>query len=229
MESLKETIGKIVRKLRGEKPLLKVAYETRISETYLRQIEKGNANLTIEVLEKLAQYFNIPIVELFGYDSKPTPVIEHKIIISQKPVYGENIENFIPVPLLSDPASLGPGLEINEANIEGTVLIHRRVLRKTGEYQAMFVQGDSMIPLLKDGDIVAIDVKERDPKKLKKKLIACHTGDFEVSIKQLLIVKDKFWFKALNPKWEEEHEPLIVPRKDGLILGKVVWAWREFE
>lgn len=219
MKSVKEIIAKTIRKLRGEKSLLEVAFGAKISEKYLRQIEQGKANLTIEILDKLASYFKVDLIQIFGYEFKPRPVIEVKAD-----------DHFASVPLLADPASLGSGLAIDELEVmEEPCLIDRRILKKGHEYRAIFVKGDSMIPILGDGDIVAIDVGERDPKKLKKKLIACHTGDFEVSIKRLFITENKFYFRATNRKWEEENAPLITAQKDGLILGKVVWAWKKFE
>jgi SOS-response transcriptional repressor LexA len=228
-KSRREIIAENVSKFMGEKSILEVAYETKISQTYLRQIRSAKANLSLDVIERLAKYFGVTEAELMGYELHPAPIIEHKLVIGGKPLYGENVENFIPVPLLADPASLGSGLEINENNVEGTCLIHSRALKKGGNYQAIFVRGNSMIPVLEDGDIVAVDVKERDPQKLKKKLVACHCGDFQVTVKQLLILKDKFYFKAFNPKWEEENMPILTSQKEGLILGKVVWAWKKFE
>lgn len=229
MREIKNLIGENLRKLRGGRSLAELHRATGIQDHYLSRIEKGKANITVAILEKLAAYFDVPVVRLFGYELNPRPVIEHKLVVSHKAVYGENIENFIPVPLLADPASLGPGLKINEEMVDGTCLIHRRVLKKTGEYQAIFVKGDSMVPTLQDGDIVAIDVNDRNPEKLKSKLVACHGGDFQVSIKQLLFVNDRFYFRAVNRKWEEEYAPMITPKKDELILGKVVWAWKKFD
>lgn len=229
MDSLNRLVGENLCKLRGKRSLAQVSRETGIQYTYLSSIEKGRANVTLKLLDRLASYFGVPPVQLLGYEQKPRPICEHKLIISEKPLYGDKIENFVAVPLLSDPGSLGPGLEINHTQIEGTCLIHRRVLKKTGKYQAIFVKGTSMLPILGDGDIVAIDVKERDPEKLKGKLVACHMGDYEVTIKSLRVLNGRFYFKALNSTWEDENGPLIATKKDGLILGRVVWAWKKFD
>lgn len=216
-------------KQRSGKTWTEVLHRIGWERSTLSRVLRSQRHPRIDTLLKLAEGIGCDIVQFFGYDSASRPVIEQKLIISEKPLYGENIENFVPVPLLSDPASLGPGLEIEEANVDGTCLIHRRVLKKTGEYQAIFVRGDSMSPVLNDGDIVALDVKDRNSDRLKGKLVACHTGDYEVTIKSLRIYKDRFYFKALNPKWEEENVPMITAKKDGLILGKVVWAWKKFD
>lgn len=185
----------------------------------LTRILKSQRHPRIDTLLKLAEGIGCDIVEFFGYEKAPRPIIEVKAD-----------DHFVNVPLLADPASLGSGLEIDETKrLEEPCLIHKRVLRKGGKYYAVFVKGDSMSPVLNDGDIVAVDIAERDPRKLNGKLIACHTGDYEVSVKLLAVYKDRFYFKALNPKWEQENPPLVAPKKDGLVLGKVVWAWKKFE
>jgi len=197
----------------------KVARLAGISESHLSRILNAKVKPNLDTLLALAKGLDVHIAEFFGYEKTPRPIIEINAD-----------DHFTSVPLLADPASLGSGLAIDELEVmEEPCLIDKRILKKGHEYRAIFVKGESMSPLLNDGDIVAIDVGDRDPKKLKKKLIACHTGDFEVSIKQLLLVEEKFHFRALNRKWEEEHAPLITPQKDGLILGKVVWAWKKFE
>jgi len=193
--------------------------KTGIYVSQISRIINGRQTPQLRTLEKLAEGLKVDVGELLGYEEKPRPIIEIKAD-----------DHFASVPLLADSASLGSGLSIDEAEVmEEPCLIHKRILKKGHTYRAIFVKGDSMIPILGDGDIVAVDVGERDPRKLKKKLVACHTGDFQVSIKQLLIVDQKFYFRAWNKKWEEENAPLITPQKDGLILGKVVWAWKKFE
>ncbi len=224
--NLREIIGKNLRRARGSRSLFIVRRDTGISDAYLRSIEKGRANPSIEFLQRLAKYYQVPLESFWGVKEKPP--VQYTIQIGKGTRIEEPGEVYSPVPLLKEPASLGPGLEINEANIEGTVLIHSSKLKSSGEYQAIYVKGESMLPELKAGDIVAIDVKQRNAESLKGKLVACHTGDFEVSIKKLIITKSQLWFRALNFKWEEEHGPILVPKKDGLILGKVIWAWKEY-
>lgn len=226
--NLKDILAKNLKKFRGEKTLSEIYRATGIGDRYLSLLEKGDANPTIKTLETLAIYFNIPVAKFFDFAPIVPKSIEYTIQIGKGAKVQEPSESYSPVPLLKDSASLGPGLEINESNIEGTVLIHSSKLKSAGEYQAIYVRGDSMLPELKAGDIVAIDVKQRNPESLKGKLVACHTGNFEVSIKKLIVTKTHLWFKALNDKWEEERGPILLPKKDGLILGKVTWAWKEY-
>lgn len=224
-------IGKEIKRVIESKgySAYKTSKLTGIAESHLSKILAGKYKPNLDTLFALAKGLDIDIVEFFGCQRKSTPVIEHKLVVSQRPLYGEDVENFVPVPLLSDPVSLGTGLEITESDVQGTCLIHRRTLRNVGKPYCIFVQGDSMTPVLDNGDMVAVDVTRKDSKRLNKKIVACHTGDFQVTVKQLLVVEDRFHFKAINPRWEEEHAPLITAQKDGLILGQVVWAWKRFE
>jgi SOS-response transcriptional repressor LexA len=120
-------------------------------------------------------------------------------------------------------------MEISENDIEGTCLIHASKLRRGGEYQAIKVKGDSMIPVLSDGDIVAVDVKQRNPRDLNNKIVVAKVSEQEVTIKLLKVFPGQFRFIALNPEYEQNHPPLITPAKDDVLLGKVVWAWKSFE
>jgi len=226
---LKKIIGENLHILRGKRTLFDVAVGTGISDRRIGAIEKGKANVTIGLLEKLCNFYNVHPAELFGYKPKPEKKVEYKIQVGKEKLIGEHVDNFTPVPLLRDAGSLGSGYEINEKEIDGTVLIHSSCLEKGGEYRAIRLKGDSMSPVFNDGEIVAIDVKQKDPKKLKEKFIACHRGNYEVMIKRFWELKDKYYFESLNKDVERETGPIIVPKKDGLILGKVVWAWKKFE
>jgi transcriptional regulator with XRE-family HTH domain len=64
---IQEKFGLIIRQLRTEKGLSqeKLALDADIDRTYIGDIEKGNRNVSISMIEKLANYFQISISELF--------------------------------------------------------------------------------------------------------------------------------------------------------------------
>jgi transcriptional regulator with XRE-family HTH domain len=64
---IEQKFGLIIRQLRTEKGLSqeKLALDADIDRTYIGDIEKGNRNVSISMIEKLANYFQIPISELF--------------------------------------------------------------------------------------------------------------------------------------------------------------------
>lgn len=229
INNFRKIIGENLHKLRGKKTLFEVSRGTGIGDRYIALIEKGKTNITMDILERLCSFYQIHPAELFGIKCEPESKVEYKIHLGKERLIGERVENFFPVPLLRDAGSLGTGLEINEKDVEGTALIHYSCLRKGGEYQAIRVKGNSMSPVFEEGEIVGIDVKQKNPKVLEGKFVACHKGDYEVMIKRLWGEKEKFYFEALNKDWERENVPILVPKKENLILGKVVWAWKKFE
>jgi transcriptional regulator with XRE-family HTH domain len=64
---IEQKFGIIIRQLRTDKGLSqeKLALDTCIDRTYISDIEKGNRNVSIVMVEKLANYFQISISELF--------------------------------------------------------------------------------------------------------------------------------------------------------------------
>jgi transcriptional regulator with XRE-family HTH domain len=64
---IKKKFGKKVKKLRLEKGLSqeKLAYEADIDRTYIPSIEKGERNVSITVIEKIAKALKVKISVLF--------------------------------------------------------------------------------------------------------------------------------------------------------------------
>lgn len=64
---IQEKFGLTIRELRQKKNISqeKLALDAGIDRTYIGDIEKGTRNVSIEVVEKLANYFQMPISELF--------------------------------------------------------------------------------------------------------------------------------------------------------------------
>ncbi len=64
---MKQKFGLVVRELRIQKGVSqeRMALDAGIDRTYVGHIEKGTRNVSIEIAEKLATYFQISISELF--------------------------------------------------------------------------------------------------------------------------------------------------------------------
>lgn len=64
---IKHKFGKNLKRLRLEKGLSqeKLALNADIDRTYIPSIEKGERNVSIVIVEKLAIALNVPISELF--------------------------------------------------------------------------------------------------------------------------------------------------------------------
>lgn len=209
-----------------------VAKRAGMEPPALSRILSGSGDLHVSTLGRLAEAIPCDPAEFFGGQRdrlrEKDAVVVFPRTQAERDKLGESErpEHFIPVPLLADPASLGPGLTIEEANVEGYCLIYKDWLGK-GRHYAIRVKGESMTPTLNDGDIVAVDLSDINPKSLRGKVIAAKVGD-GVTIKRFVVrAGDRPWyFQADNAEWERENGQITAKPKDGLILGKVVWAWR---
>ena len=67
MEDIKVKFGLRIKKLRLERGLSQeaLAFQAGVDRTYIPGIEKGERNVTIQVIEKLAFGLNVEIKELF--------------------------------------------------------------------------------------------------------------------------------------------------------------------
>lgn len=68
-KDLLKSFGKQVKKLRLDKKLSQEAFAevVGVHRTYIGMIERGEKNITLENIAKLANAFNIPISELFKH------------------------------------------------------------------------------------------------------------------------------------------------------------------
>jgi len=64
---IKEKFGIVIRQLRTEMGVSqeKLSLDANIDRTYISGIEKGERNVSIEMIERLATFFQISVSELF--------------------------------------------------------------------------------------------------------------------------------------------------------------------
>jgi phage repressor protein C with HTH and peptisase S24 domain len=176
------------------------------NSTYLQQfITKGSPRKLEEAdRRRLAQFFGVSESELgapedLSYDSR-----------------GEWVE----VPRLPLEASAGPG-SMSAAEIPFDAFrFSRRWLREQGLDSAMLssirVMGDSMDPLLRDGDEILVD---RTPRPFREGVHVVRLGE-ALHVKLLQAVPpDRLRLISKNPA----YEPVEVPMADVDVVGRVVW------
>jgi len=63
----KQKFGLVIKELRIQKGVSqeRLALDANMDRTYIGHIEKGVRNVSIEIIKKLATYFQMPISELF--------------------------------------------------------------------------------------------------------------------------------------------------------------------
>ena len=74
MGSLSAEFGRNIRKLRAERRMSQeeIAFRAGISSAHLGQIERGEKNPTLETIGKLAVAFDLPLAELFDFETEHT-------------------------------------------------------------------------------------------------------------------------------------------------------------
>ena len=75
-----EVIGRKLRELRkaNRLTLKQVAQKAGCTESYISQLENGNANPSISTLKKIAAVFNVQIVDFFIEEAQEDPVVVRK-------------------------------------------------------------------------------------------------------------------------------------------------------
>lgn len=65
---IQERFGLVIKELRNDRGISqeRLALDADIDRTYIGDIEKGTRNVSLEIVEKLCNYFQLPISELFN-------------------------------------------------------------------------------------------------------------------------------------------------------------------
>ncbi len=174
--------------------------------SYLQQyITKGSPRKLEEVdRRRLAQFFGIAEAELGAPEEKSLAAA------------GDWVE----VPRLPLEASAGPGAVGAEEVPFDAFRFSRRWLREQGLDPAMLssirVMGESMDPLLRDGDEILVD---RTPRPFREGVHVVRLGE-ALHVKLLQAVPpDRLRLISNNPA----YEPVEVAMADVDVVGRVVW------
>jgi phage repressor protein C with HTH and peptisase S24 domain len=178
----------------------------------------GDIHWLLTGAEALRPFAGVPEFKLMTYQ-------EWKKSMDDK----ETRENYVAIPLVAGAASCGPGA-VAEDEIESFVIIYQEWCRNPENYRAIRITGNSMLPTLHDGDLVAINITLRAPGQLSTKLIALNV-DGECYIKRLIRAKTAKgkpgpWMASSDNRAEYDD---IVDIEPDQILGKVEWAWTRFK
>ena len=163
-------------------------YRTRISD-YL----KGKANIPIEILKKIANYFNVDILYLLDMEDEKIPLTRYLPIIGNascgvpKKEYFEDVEMY----------------PVSEDIYKDTRYLVR-------------ADGDSMLPKIKHGDLVlcdtSLDVYNND-------IVHYTINNEESGIKKAIYKDNKI---AMLMPTNNEFAPVIVGENDVLRVAKCI-------
>ncbi len=204
--------GKVLKRLRTQNNLTQkqLADVLGISESTVGMYERGHREPAFEMLEAIADYFNVDMDYLTGRTE-----VERKYTFSPPAPLPDNI---IPMPKMKTIPLLGViacGEPILAAeNIEGDVSMPEHVIADF----ALRCKGDSMIEArIFDGDIVYI---RQQPSVENGEIAAVLIGD-EATLKRVYVHPDKLVLSPAN----HNYEPFIYVGEEISsirILGKAV-------
>lgn len=187
------------------------------NQAYLQQFIKRGTPRKLEEGDRrtLARFFGIDESELAGHTDKEISYTE-----PSAPLGSGDRGGYVEVPRLEIGASAGPGALASIEVPFDSFRFSRRWLSEHGlekaQLSAITVEGDSMEPLLNDGDEILVD---RAPR-------AFRDGIHVVRLDDTLMVKrvasagaGKFALLSQNLS----YPPLTVAAEDIDIIGRVVW------
>lgn len=180
----------------------------------------GTAEPKVTIAVRLAQALAVPLVDLLdGRDGDEDTG-------TGMPQSGTQIRgDAVAIPILDVYVSAGPGYENEAARGSEALPFPRSLLRQLGvrEKHARFMvaRGDSMIPTIKDGDLVLVDNSFTRAKDEGVYVVVVGNG---LRIKRIAFG----WQGAINLLSDNEQYPpekVEAPEAESLrVVGKVVWS-----
>jgi len=181
-----------------------------IQKAAISKYENGRAEPSTEVLKKMSAYFGVSIDYLLG--NSPAKLSAQKLGRGVRiPVLGRVVAG-IPIEAVEEI------LDYEEITPE---------LAATGEFFALQVKGDSMLPKLEEGDVVI--VKKQADVETGDIAIVLVNGD-EATIKQVKKVDGGIMLYGFNPDVYEPHfySNQQIQELPVRILGKVIESRRSW-
>ncbi len=241
-------LGLIIRKYREGAGLTQaqLAQKVKVRPPSINRIENGKMQTTTGNILSIADALGIPPYQLFSKELLTSRAQAEKdpTIIEVFPDEAAKLESdkfstrddFLPIRILEDPASLGRGAIVSQERTKGYALIYRQALPKKASTQkrdkekivCLFAQGDSMTPTIQDGSLVAIDIEDREEIR-RNRIYAVEIPDAGVTIKRIIRSEENIILFADNPA--ESGFPLCICTKSlgyNPVCGRVVWAWNRF-
>ncbi|MBR3320986.1 MAG: helix-turn-helix domain-containing protein [Exiguobacterium sp.] len=187
---------------------------TGLTQSAIAMYETGKREPKIEVMELLADYFNVDMNYITGKTDKTTMLSASAI----------DAIDVIKIPLLGRVVAGDPQEAIQEA--DEFIYIPSMNHRRSDDYFALRVNGESMEPNLMDGDIAIVHIQpDVDSGQIAVVLI----DNQDSTVKRVFITPDGITLVADNPavfspRFFTNDDCLTMPVK---ILGRVVSIQRE--
>lgn len=227
MENTPATLGERLRQARKDAQLSQsaLAEAAGVTKQAISKIEHDlTSSPATSTLEPIARALQVSLRWLLtGHQSGIGKGSDGLILLSGDP--------WVEVLAVRQPADLKEPIRFTSSGTGQSLQFHADALRKRGLERAklavIFAQGDSMVPTIKDGDAILVDVSDRTPQDGKLYAISI-AGD--LLTKRLVELGGRWFIESDNrsdPKWGKP-QPL-----DGIsgieIHGRVRWigSWED--
>lgn len=198
-----------LKQLRNEKKInqRELANFLKVAPSTISMYESGQREPNFEVLEALADFFNVDLNYLLGKSDKTT-----KLMLDDSPT-----SQGLQIPVLGTVAA---GIPISAVE---DILDYEEIplaWQNQGEFFALKIKGDSMEPRMESGDVVI--VKQQSDASSGDTVIVLVNGD-DATCKRLQKTDNGIMLVSTNPK----YPPMFYSNEDirtkpVVILGKVV-------
>lgn len=201
-----------------------------VVKTTISKYRRGRIKLSLAAVLKAARETGSTADWILtGTPSVPAPVLTVRTGEKSETFHQDfAAENYLTVRLLKDEIAAGMPSEIRDNDIDGYCLVYADKAWMPGNpenYTCCRVRGDSMYPILADGDIIAVDHSVRDPKILHKKMVAFRYGG-GAAVKWLSYIKKGTVLGIPENKNSMEATICLVGEEiETGIIGKVAWWW----
>ena len=186
------------------------------NSTYLQQFVRKGSPRKLEEGDrrKLAAFLGVEEAELGAPE-----YISHNTASDLGGKRGIN-RDWLEIPRLAVEVSAGPGALGGEDNAIGAFRFSSRWLRGQGldpsMLSAIVVAGDSMEPLLRDGDEILVD---RTPRPLRDGIHVVRVGDALLVKRVQAGIPGRLVLESQNPA----YRPIELDPREAEVIGRVVW------
>jgi len=205
--------GDKIRHILKEKGLSLAELSRRMNVNYRVMFNyiSGTSNVTLEILQKFSSALEIHPAEILGGWSMPSS--------------NNHEEEFAKVPIYDVRASAGYGITNNDEETKGHLAFSRTWIKKRGlrpdKLGIITVRGDSMVPVLNEGDLILVNHEDKTPSSGKP--FVMRIGN-EILVKFAQMTSKGLIANSAN----SVYQPMLVDNEDVEIIGKVVCSMREW-
>ncbi len=203
-----------LKSLRNDSGLSQKAFadELNISKSSINMYERGEREPSLEVLEAIADYFNVDMDFLLGKSD-----VKNKLMLSFLSGQNNNASKGIKIPVLGY-VRAGVPIEAVEEILDYEEITES--MARTGDFFALSIKGDSMEPKISEGDVVIVRKQEKvENGELAVVLVNGH----DATVKKFYMNESGVTLISTNPAFEPftftKQEVVELPIR---VIGKVV-------